>query len=120
MSQPPPKQKEEARELLPCPFCGRDAIVFSGFLLARQRVVECVKCRSRATLYGSGAAGENEARAIAAWNRRALPARDTEIREVLGNLRTTTNCWCLQPRVTEEVHDAACLAAQALWNKVKE
>lgn len=57
--------------LKPCPFCGSDAIVFSGFLLARQRVVECVKCRSRATLYGSGAAEENETRAIKSWNSRA-------------------------------------------------
>lgn len=64
-------------QLEPCPFCGGEAIIFKGFLLARQRVVECVKCRARATLYGSGTTEENEARAIKAWNTRARLSADT-------------------------------------------
>lgn len=51
----------------------------------------------------------------------ALSSRDTEIRNVLEGLGVNVAdrgmCWCWR---RDGRHSTACLAAQALWNKVKE
>lgn len=54
----------------------------------------------------------------------ALSSRDAEIKEVLEGLAThqigsRRPCWC-PPDYESKPHSAACLAAHALWEKVRE
>jgi len=65
--------RRAAGKLKRCPFCpdGGDPFVFGDFERLSTRAVECGKCGSRGTLYGSGNVTENEDRAIEAWNTRA-------------------------------------------------
>ena len=60
----------EARDLLPCPFCGGEAAAYvehSKFPPGYYYGVECDKCDARTGEF------DHKEEAIAAWNRRALP-----------------------------------------------
>lgn len=52
----------EARELLPCPFCGGAAFAYKA-PMSGSGFVECTKCTAAVS-------GDNKADAIAKWNRR--------------------------------------------------
>lgn len=62
-------ERDEPRELQPCPFCGGKAHkVVSPLGFGNIKAVECIGPTCAVT----GPWGRNEAEAIAAWNRRHL------------------------------------------------
>ena len=95
-------------ELLPCPFCGGDAVERPFF--RGMSIIRCRKCRA------DGKAGNTLDEAVAAWNRRTSPPcppdlttqADAEIAILRSDLRATR---AERDALREEV--AALRAAQA-------
>ena len=68
-----------AETLLPCPFCGGDAVVHGGKIFAsdaQRYFVRCGQC-------SAGKLTSSEDRARETWNRRATPPGDKTLREAL-------------------------------------
>lgn len=66
--------------LLPCPFCGGEAVMVIGALEFSDAEVHCKACATQSGNYGGGLLGANKDAAIAAWNRRATPAEVETLR----------------------------------------
>ncbi len=66
--------------LLPCPFCGGEGVVQKkdAEYLYNFSAVICEECDARTDWCGS-AAGDSDDKAIAAWNRRATPDKESTI-----------------------------------------
>ncbi len=69
---------DKAEALLPCPFCGGDdMIILNGPVEDDWCTVSCEKCHAR------GPIDYTDPHAIAAWDRRALPARGVVVRPLV-------------------------------------
>ncbi len=61
----------EERELLPCPFCGGDALILPGVRQPHDCQIQCSVCMSGPPAFTDYWASENREAAIAMWNKRA-------------------------------------------------
>lgn len=119
-TEPTAKHQEEAREKMPCPFCGHDIIEVAGDEWQEDWRATCIGCLARSGRY------RTRPEALKAWNTRALSSRDREIREVLEGLRDDDcfdACFLRWMKRYEDSdgfeHSPACLATRVLWEKVQ-
>lgn len=114
MTEPTAKHREEARELLPCPSCGKPAKFEDGGFNAIRVACGDFDCGQRGRVHKRDKNCHDKL--AAHWNTRAaLSSRDAEIREVLEGLRTYTGCWCNH----SDNHASHCLAARAPWDRLQ-
>jgi Lar family restriction alleviation protein len=71
-------------ELLACPFCGGEAARHWGEHSFNDAIIRCTECYAEGAIFdvddcGEDESGRNEADAIAAWNRRAIPAAPSDV-----------------------------------------